>query len=72
LFLGGLPAAAAGGTPELVRPDPAKLLVFDRRLGSPLKEGKNPLLRSDQPWENATKNDYPNVLWDAESGLWKL
>ena len=38
----------------------------------PDKEPRNPLLRSDQPWENATNNYYPNVLWDAEEKIWKL
>lgn len=69
--------------PHHVAPDEAKLLMLDTRviehaenallvLGSPVKEPRNPLLRSDQPWENATNNYYPNVLWDAEEKVWKL
>jgi hypothetical protein len=76
-----LPLSAA--EPQHVAPDEAKLLMLDTRvieqvenarlvLGAPVKEPRNPLLRSDQPWENATNNYYPNVLWDAEEKVWKL
>ena len=41
-------------------------------LGVPEKEPRNPLLPVDQPWENATNNYYPNLLWDAEERVWKL
>lgn len=69
--------------PRLVAPDPAKLLMLDTRvieraenarlvLGTPEKDARNPLLRTDQPWENATNNYYPNVLWDADERAWKL
>lgn len=69
--------------PRLVAPDEAKLLMLDTRviervenarlvLGTPEKESRNPLLPSDQPWENATNNYYPNVHWDAGERLWKL
>ena len=71
------------GEPHLAAVDEAKLLMLDTRviehaenarlvLGSPVKEPHNPLLRSDQSWENATNNYYPNVHWDAEEKLWKL
>jgi hypothetical protein len=71
------------GEPRLVAPDPAKLLMLDTRviehaenarlvLGTPIKEPRNPLLPSDQPWENATNNYYPNVLWDTDEHMWKL
>ncbi len=64
-------------------PDATKLLVLDRRvieqavnarlvIGRPVKDERNPLLTSGQPWENATNNYYPNVLWDAGERLWKL
>jgi len=69
--------------PRVIAPDAAKLLMLDTRviehaenarlvLGTPEKEARNPLLPADQPWENATNNYYPNVLWDAEEHLWKL
>ncbi len=69
--------------PKVVLPDEAKLLVLDSRviehadnarltLGEPEKEAANPLLAADQPWEDATNNYYPNVLWDEEEGLWKM
>ncbi|HPD16989.1 MAG TPA: hypothetical protein PLE19_18735 [Planctomycetota bacterium] len=75
--------ASRAEAPRVVAPDPAKLLMLDTRvveraenarlvLGSPVKDERNPLLPSDQPWENATNNYYPNVLWDAEDRLWKL
>ena len=41
-------------------------------LGTVEKAAENPLLPSDQPWENATNNYYPNVTWDAEAKLWKM
>lgn len=60
-----------------------KYLVLDRRvieyaenarlvLGVPEKEPRNPLMRSDQPWENATNNYYPNVIWNSERQEWSL
>jgi hypothetical protein len=69
--------------PQVVEPDDEKLLMLDTRvieqtenarlsLGMPQKDDRNPLLPSDQPWENATNNYYPNVLWDAEEKLWKM
>ena len=78
------PAVGWGGSePHLVPPDPAKLLLLDSRviehaenarlvLGMPEKDTRNPLLPSDQPWENATNNYYPNVLWDTDERIWKL
>jgi hypothetical protein len=78
-----LATALNASEPRLVPPDPAKLLMLDTRVvdhaenarlvyGAPEKEARNPLLRSDQPWENATNNYYPNVLWDAPDQTWKL
>ncbi len=69
--------------PQIVPRDDAHLLMLDTRvieraenarlvLGRPEKEPRNPLLRFDQPWENATNNLYPNVLWDAEAKQWKF
>ena len=71
------------GEPRVLSPDESKLLMLDTRviehaenarlvLGVPEKEVRNPLLPSDQPWENATNNYYPNVLWDADAREWKL
>ncbi|MDZ4289117.1 MAG: hypothetical protein U0984_14215 [Prosthecobacter sp.] len=76
-------AHLAAAEPTLVQPDPTTVLVLDTRvieqaenahlvLGTPVKDPHNPLLPADQPWENATNNYYPNVLWDAEKKLWKL
>ncbi len=69
--------------PVLVPPQDDKLLMLDSRvieqsenarlvLGTAEKAGENPLLPSDQPWENATNNYYPNVTWDPEAKLWKM
>jgi hypothetical protein len=73
---------AVGAEPRVVEPSP-KLLALDTRvfekienarlvLGEPEKDARNPLMPSDQPWENATNNYYPNVHWDAEEQTWKL
>ena len=75
--------ASRAGEPRIVVSDETKLLVLDSRviehsenarlvLGVPEKDLRNPLLPADQPWENATNNYYPNVLWDADEHLWKL
>jgi hypothetical protein len=64
-------------------PNSSTLLLLDRRVvartenlqlvvNQPVKDARNPLMPSDQPWENATNNYYPNVLWDAEAQEWKL
>jgi len=69
--------------PALVKPDLACLLMLDMRvveqvenaklvLGTPLKHAGNPVLSSDEPWENSTNNYYPNVTWDSDETLWKL
>lgn len=69
--------------PALVSPDPECWLMLDSRvveraenarlvLGTPLKHAGNPVMRTDQPWENSTNNYYPNVSWDADDKLWKL
>jgi len=78
-----LPFASLAEEPRVIPPDDAKLLMLDTRvieqsvnarlvLGKPEKEARNPLLPADQPWENATNNYYPNVLWDVEEQGWKL
>ena len=69
--------------PRQVPLDPLKQLVLDTRviaqaenarlvLGTPAKDPRNPLLPADRPWENATNNLYPNVLWDAQEQVFKL
>lgn len=76
-------AALHAAEPALVPLQDDKLLMLDTRvieqaenahlvLGTPGKAAENPLLPSDQPWENATNNYYPNVTWDAEAKLWKM
>jgi len=83
LLLSIVSSAMHADEPRLVRPDDAKLLVLDSRvidkaenarlvIGTPVKDARNPLMPSDTPWENATNNYYPNVLWDADEQLWKL
>ena len=83
ILLLAAPAAYLAGEPRVLPPDESKLLMLDTRviersenarlvLGVPEKEARNPLLPSDQPWENATNNYYPNVLWDEEAREWKL
>ena len=75
--------ALSAAEPHILAPNPGKLLMLDTRviehaenarlvLGKPIKDERNPLLPADQPWENATNNYYPNVLWDADERLWKL
>lgn len=71
------------GEPRLVGRDERRLLVLDTRviesvenarlvLGEVTKEAGNPVMPTNQPWENATNNYYPNVLWDAREQVWKL
>lgn len=78
-----LTASARAAVPALVLPQEDKLLMLDTRviaethnaqlvLGRPEKAAENPLLPSDQPWENATNNYYPNVTWDGQEQQWKL
>ena len=82
-FLLLISTALHAGEPVLVPPQDDKLLMLDTRvieqtenarlvLGTAEKAAENPLLPSDQPWENATNNYYPNVTWDAEAKLWKM
>lgn len=77
------PACLLADLPRLVTPEEDRLLMLDTRVieqkknarlvpGAPEKTAENPLLPSDQPWENATNNYYPNVTWDAEEKIWKL
>ncbi|NBV35159.1 MAG: hypothetical protein EBR81_15550 [Proteobacteria bacterium] len=46
----------------------AVLSGVELTVGRPERDARNPLLSSDQPWENATNNYYPNVTWDAPRG----
>ena len=75
--------ALQAGVPETVSPNPAHLLLLDRRVvervenaqlrvAVPEKHPKNPLFVPDKPWENATNNFYPNVVWDEKASLWRL
>ncbi|MGB8167965.1 MAG: hypothetical protein WCF18_10775, partial [Chthoniobacteraceae bacterium] len=77
------PALLAAELPRLFPPDERKQLVFDPRVivsaqnarlapGAVTKDPRNPLMPADQPWENATNNLYPNVLWDEREQLFKL
>lgn len=74
---------AAADSPRLVPPDDLKQLVLDPRVivsagnarlapGTVAKDPRNPLLAADQPWENATNNLYPNILWDADAHTFQL
>jgi hypothetical protein len=78
-----LPALALRAAPSAVKPDPAHLLLLDRRVVArvenaqlqvavPEKHSGNPLFVPDKPWENATNNFYPNVVWDEKAALWRL
>lgn len=82
LHLALVPLAVAG-EPHLVHPDPHKQLVLDPRViasvenarlvpGTIEKEPRGVLLPADKPWENATNNLYPNVLWDEDERVFKL
>ncbi len=66
-----------------VAPDPLKHLMLDSRViyrsvnarlapGAVVKEPRNPLFQADKPWENATNNLYPNVLWDEQERVFKI
>ncbi len=77
------PAAAPGQAPRTVKPDAAHLLLLDRRVvergenvllqvAVPEKHAENPLFLADKPWENATNNFYPNVVWDEQAAIWRL
>ena len=80
---GLLGAVLDGAEPVLHQPRRDHLLVIDRRVidsarglerfvGEPVRDARNPLLPSDQPWENATNNYYPNVTWDPEQKRWRM
>lgn len=75
--------AAFAGAPHQVGFDSLKQLVLDTRviervenarlvLGAPVKDPRNPLFTADRPWENATNNLYPNVLWDEQEQIFKI
>jgi hypothetical protein len=83
LGMGEVQPSARAAAPHTSVSDPAHLLLLDRRVvervenakllvGKPLKHPENPLLVPDKPWENATNNFYPNVVWDAKAALWRL
>jgi len=76
-------AVSSSAEVALHRPSKDHLLLLDRRVvasasgveltvGRPERDARNPLLSSDQPWENATNNYYPNVTWDASSRSWMM
>ena len=76
-------ATRGSAEPVLHEPRQDHLLVIDRRViesqsglerfvGAPIRDARNPLLLSDQPWENATNNYYPNVTWDPEQKRWRM
>lgn len=80
---GALSSTLCAAEPRLVSPDDHKQLVFDPRVivatenarltpGTVAKDPRNPLLPADRPWENATNNLYPNILWDERELLFKL
>ena len=69
--------------PQLVGHDAHKQLVLDTRViasvegarlmpGAVVKDPRGALFQADKPWENATNNLYPNVLWDADEHIFKL
>lgn len=81
-WLGAAFAAHAAG-PHQIGYDSLKQLVLDTRViervenarlvfGTPEKEPRNPLFKADQPWENATNNLYPNIIWDEQEQIFKL
>jgi len=83
LILLSTTALLGAGEPQVIGPDRSKQLLLDPRivqsttnaklsLGTIEKEPRNPLIRADQPWENALNNLYPNVLWDAGERVFKL
>ena len=78
-----LQGVARAGAPSVVKSDPEHLLLLDRRVVDrvenaelrvtvPEKHPRNPLFVPDKPWENATNNFYPNVIWDEKASLWRL
>ena len=82
LLLVALPALAFA-QPHQVGADSLKHLLLDSRvvlrsvnaklaLGTVVKEPRNPLFQADKPWENATNNLYPNLLWDEQEQIFKL
>ena len=76
-------ASAALAQPHQVAPDTLRHLMLDSRVvlrsvnaklvpGTLVKEPRNPLFQADKPWENATNNLYPNVLWDEQEQIFKI
>jgi len=49
----------------------AECLQVTDRLGLARKEELNPLFGEDYPWEPRFDNMYPNVIFDAEEGIYK-
>ncbi len=83
LCLASLLPVIAWAQPHQVAPDPLKHLMLDSRViyrsvnaklvpGTVVKEPRNPLFQADKPWENATNNLYPNLLWDEQEQVFKL
>ena len=82
-FLFLLAATSALAQPHQVVPDNLRHLMLDSRvvyrsvnaklaLGQVVKDKRNPLMQADKPWENATNNLYPNVLWDEQDQVFKI
>ena len=83
LFVFAALVSIANAQPHQVGADSLKHLLLDSRvvyrsvnaklsLGTVVKEKRNPLFQADKPWENATNNLYPNVLWDEQDQIFKM
>src|SRR5689334_4782402 len=62
-------------TPPLFLLDPRSIEQkrgVQLRLGRVAKSPHNPLFGEDRPWESSGDNLYPNVVFDAADGLYKL
>jgi hypothetical protein len=81
LFAPNVPLPAQPARADLR--NPRKHLVLDPRVidsadqarlvpGLVEKDGANPLLQAEKPWENCFNNLYPNVVFDAKEQLFKL
>ena len=79
-FLG---ASALAAPPQLVGPDPLKILLLDPRvvahadglelrMGAAEKEAANPLIRADKPWDLYQDTLFPNLVYDASNALYKV
>lgn len=73
--------AAAESRPPQRDNDPRRLFLDSRLiakadgvrlvLGTVAKDPHNPLFGQDKPWEPRFDNMYPNILYDAEDGIYK-